>query len=213
MKRCFTVTTVLALLTTSCERHDHVAMQPDVIVSAPAPPDTTPVAAKASAPVAEITDTAPPTSDDDLAELSAQLDVPVQGVARSELHDSYAEARGGRVHEALDIMAARGTHVLSAADGRLLKMFDSKPGGLMVYAADASGRFILLYGHLDRYEDGLVEGMHLTRGQQIGYVGTTGNAQAGAPHLHFAVLRADPSGAWWKGVAVNPYPLLVHRHD
>jgi len=145
----------------------------------------------------------------ELASLSAVLDVPVQGITRSLLRDTYAEARGGRVHEALDIPAARGTPVLSAADGRVLKLFTSKPGGLMVYAADASDRFVLLYGHLDRYADGLREGMRLERGKVIGYVGTTGNASAGAPHLHFAILRGRPNVRWWDGTPVNPYPLLV----
>jgi peptidoglycan LD-endopeptidase LytH len=142
--------------------------------------------------------------------LSAGLGVPVSGVARSQLRDTYDEQRGDGSHEAMDIAAARGTPVLSASDGRLLKLFDSVAGGLMVYAADPSGRFILLYGHLDRYADGLVEGMLLTRGQLIGYVGTTGNAPAGTPHLHFGVLRGDAAVAWWKGGPVNPFPLLVH---
>jgi murein DD-endopeptidase MepM/ murein hydrolase activator NlpD len=145
----------------------------------------------------------------DLAELGAALAVPVAGVAPGELRDTYAEARGGRVHEALDIAAARGTPVLSAADGRLLRLFDSEPGGLMVYAADPSGRFILYYGHLDGYAEGLREGMPLVQGQVIGYVGTTGNAPPDAPHLHFGILRGNPDVSWWKGTPINPYPLLV----
>jgi murein DD-endopeptidase MepM/ murein hydrolase activator NlpD len=128
---------------------------------------------------------------------------------RSELRDTYEAARGERVHEAIDILAARGTPVLSAADGRLLKLFSSRPGGLMVYAADPSDRFILLYGHLDAYAAGLTEGMRLQRGQVIGYVGTTGNAPPDTPHLHFGILRGAPAVAWWEGSPVNPYPLLV----
>jgi peptidoglycan LD-endopeptidase LytH len=145
----------------------------------------------------------------DLAELSAALDVPVQGVTRPQLRDTYTEPRTGHVHEAIDIPAPRGTPVLSSTKGRLLKLFNSKPGGLMVYATDASERFILLYGHLDRYADGLTEGMPLERGQLIGYVGTTGNAPPGTPHLHFGILRGQPRVSWSKGTAVNPYPLLV----
>ena len=145
----------------------------------------------------------------ELARLSAALDVPVQGVAREQLRDTYADARGERVHEALDIPAPRGTPVLSATDGRLLKLFDSRPGGLMVYATDPSERFILLYGHLDAYAAGLEDGMPLTRGQVIGYVGTTGNAPPDTPHLHFGILRGDPDVSWWEGDPVNPYPLLV----
>ena len=145
----------------------------------------------------------------DLADLSARLDVPVQGITRPQLRDTYAEPRGGRVHEALDIPAARGTRVIAATDGRVLKLFNSKAGGLMVYTTDANERFILLYGHLDRYATGLKDGMRLQRGQVIGYVGTTGNAPAGRPHLHFAILRGRPNVAWWSGTPVNPYPLLV----
>lgn len=82
-------------------------------------------------------------------------------------------------------------------------------GGLMVYASDPSERFVLLYGHLDAYADGLREGMTLARGQRLGVVGTTGNAPPGVPHLHFGILRTDDVGAWWRGTPVDPYPLLA----
>lgn len=140
---------------------------------------------------------------------SLVLTIPVEGVHPWDLRDSYGDPRTGHAHEALDIMAPRGTPVVSAADGRLLKLFLSKPGGIMVYAADASDRYILMYGHLDRYADGLVEGMPLTRGQLLGYVGSTGAIAAG-PHLHFAIARGEPRVKWWKGEPVNPYPLLYH---
>jgi murein DD-endopeptidase MepM/ murein hydrolase activator NlpD len=146
--------------------------------------------------------------------LAAGLVVPVSGVARSGLRDSYTEARGGggeRAHEAIDIMAARGTPVLAATGGRLLKLFNSRPGGLMIYTTDASERFILFYGHLDGYAAGLTDGMRLTRGQVIGYVGTTGNAQADAPHLHFGILRGNPAVSWSAGTPVNPYLLLAPK--
>jgi murein DD-endopeptidase MepM/ murein hydrolase activator NlpD len=130
-------------------------------------------------------------------------------VIGSQLYDTYAELRGGtRQHEALDILAARGTPVISAASGRVLKLFDSKAGGLMVYAADSSERFIPMYGHLDAYAPGLAAGQALRRGQQIGIVGTTGNAPPGAPHLHFAIARSADLTEWWKGAPVNPFLLL-----
>ena len=144
----------------------------------------------------------------ELSQLAAMLDVPVRGVTRAQLRDTYAEPRSGHTHEALDIPAPRGTEVLSAADGTLRKLFNSKTGGIMVYAGDPTDRFVLLYGHLDRYADGLEEGMPLRRGQVIGYVGTTGNAPVNTPHLHFGILRGTPSKAWSRGTAVNPYPLL-----
>jgi peptidoglycan LD-endopeptidase LytH len=145
----------------------------------------------------------------ELAELSAGLVIPVAGVERGELHDTYAESRGSRPHDAIDILAPRGTPVVSAADGRLLRLHNSVPGGLMVYAADPSNRFILMYGHLDAYAPGLTEGMPLRRGQLLGYVGTTGNAPPGTPHLHFAIARGRPDISWSRGTAVNPYPLLT----
>ena len=99
--------------------------------------------------------------------------------------------------------------MLSATDGKLLKLFESKQGGHMVYAGDASDHFILMYAHLDRYAPGLTEGMPLRRGQLIGYVGTSGDAPPNTPHLHFAIARGQPSVKWWKGTPVNPYPLLA----
>ena len=133
-----------------------------------------------------------------------------RGVEPSQLRDTYDELRGGdtRTHEALDIPAPRGTPVLSATGGRVLKLFDSKAGGKMVYAADSSERFILMYAHLDSYANGLAEGQPITRGQVLGAVGTTGNAPPNLPHLHFAIARSNDVKVWWKGMPVNPYPLL-----
>jgi murein DD-endopeptidase MepM/ murein hydrolase activator NlpD len=148
-------------------------------------------------------------SDSDLAALQRELAMPLASVTRAALHDTYNEMRGGtRTHEALDIVAPRGTPVVSAAPGRVLKLFNSKPGGLMVYAADSTERFILMYGHLDAYQPGLADGQPLRRGQPLGVVGTTGNAPANVPHLHFAIARSNNVNEWWKGVPVNPYPLL-----
>lgn len=145
----------------------------------------------------------------DLAVLQREIAIPVAGVAKAALRDTYDEMRGGtRKHEALDILAPRGTAVLSASPGRVLKLFNSAAGGLMVYAADSSERFILMYGHLDAYQPGLAEGQPLRRGQPLGTVGTTGNAPPTVPHLHFAVARSSDVKQWWKGTPVNPFPLL-----
>jgi peptidoglycan LD-endopeptidase LytH len=145
----------------------------------------------------------------DLSLLQHELAIPVAGVAKSAMRDTFDEMRGGtRRHEALDIIAPRGTAVVSAAPGRVLKLFNSKAGGLMVYAAYPSERFILMYGHLDAYQPGLAEGQPLRRGQTLGTVGTTGNAPPTVPHLHFAVARSSDVKQWWKGMPVNPFPLL-----
>ncbi|GLC24772.1 M23 family metallopeptidase [Roseisolibacter agri] len=147
----------------------------------------------------------------DLATLRGRMIVPVRGVAASALHDDFDQARGEgtRRHEALDILAPRGTPVVAATDGKVIKLFNSVAGGLTLYQSDAANRFVLLYGHLDRYEAGLREGAPLKQGQVIGYVGSTGNASAETPHLHFAVARSADPGRWWgSGTPVNPYPLL-----
>jgi len=145
---------------------------------------------------------------DGAALLSARpLIVPVEGVAPAQLTDMFDQARGGRRHEAIDILAPRGTRVVAADDGVVAKLFSSKPGGLTVYQFDPQGRLAYYYAHLDRYAEGLREGMPLRRGDVVGYVGSSGNAGS-TPHLHFAVFRLGPERRWWEGDPVNPYPAL-----
>ncbi len=147
----------------------------------------------------------------DLADLRAHsLVIPVVGTKADKLYDSFDDRRGGtRRHEALDIMAPRGTAVISADAGTVLKLHNSAAGGLTVYVADLTQRFIMLYAHLDRYRPGLTEGMTVKKGEIIGYVGSTGNASPTAPHLHFAIARSDNPKEWWKGTPLNPF--LVWR--
>lgn len=158
--------------------------------------------------VAHPTTTQPPPPGTDSPDA---LIVPVTGVDRSALHDMFDEVRGNRRHEAIDIMAPRGTPVIAADDGTVKKLFTSVPGGITVYEFDLSQRYCYYYAHLDRYADGLHEGQPLHRGEVLGYVGSTGNAAENAPHLHFAVIRLDADKRWWKGTYVNPYPLLAER--
>jgi murein DD-endopeptidase MepM/ murein hydrolase activator NlpD len=158
--------------------------------------------------VVDSTPAARPT-DATLTVLQHELAMPIAGLMKASLRDTYGEMRGGtRKHEALDILAPRGTPVLSAAPGRVLKLFNSKVGGLMVYAADSTEHFILMYAHLDAYQPGLADGQPLRRGQPLGVVGTTGNAPPTVPHLHFAIASSSDVAQWWKGAPVNPYPLL-----
>jgi murein DD-endopeptidase MepM/ murein hydrolase activator NlpD len=136
--------------------------------------------------------------------------LPVAGIKPSQLTDTFNQARGSeRRHEALDIMAARGTPVVAAVDGKVEKLFTSKQGGLTIYEFDPNATYAYYYAHLDRYAVGLVEGMPLKRGDVIGYVGSTGNANPEAPHLHFAIFELGPEKHWWQGTAINPYPLLT----
>ena len=140
--------------------------------------------------------------------LPADLLIPVEGVAARDLRDSFAERRGTGHHEAIDIMARRGTPVVAVADGPVAKLFTSVPGGLTVYQFDAQGNFAYYYAHLDAYAPGLGQGMALRRGDPVGTVGSTGDASPDAPHLHFAIFRLGPEKQWWKGTAIDPYPLL-----
>ena len=180
---------------------------PPVDAPAPAEPDPIPPAAAvppqpAIPPGTSTPSAAPPAP-------GSGLLVPVQGVAPEALSDTFGDARSGeRVHEALDIMAPTGTPVLAVADGHVEKLFDSDLGGLTLYQFEPSGRFAYYYAHLDGYAPGLQEGQPLRRGQVIGYVGATGNADPAAPHLHFAVFALGPEREWWRGTPVNPYPLL-----
>ena len=136
------------------------------------------------------------------------LMVPVPGVNVQRITDTFHDKRGGHIHEALDIPAARGTPVVAVAEGNVVKLFHSREGGTTVYQFDDSRNYCYYYAHLDRYAPGLQEGTLLRQGEVLGYVGTTGNAPANAPHLHFAVFRLGPDKKWWKGEALDPLPLF-----
>ncbi len=195
---------------------------PEVTAAAPAPqndqalavvvpdadaiaPESPSVAALAPNPdPAPETPSVPPSTD------QPTLLIPVANVPSGQLQDTFNDARGsGRVHDAIDIMAPRGTPVLAAVDGKVVKLFTSVPGGLTVYQFDADERHAYYYAHLDAYAPGLAEGQLLKRGDVLGTVGYTGNASPSAPHLHFAIFRLGPEKKWWQGTAINPYPLLV----
>ena len=156
----------------------------------------------------------PPASvadDPDISQLRLRvLTLPVQGVMPAQLSDTYTQARAaGAPHEAIDIMSARGTPVLAVEDGKVAKLFLSKPGGITIYQFDPASQYAYYYAHLDRYAEGLTEGTSLRKGQVIGYVGSTGNASPDAPHLHFAIFKLEPERQWWRGTPLNPY--LVWR--
>ena len=142
------------------------------------------------------------------------LAIPVTGVRPEQLTDTYTQARAGgaRVHDAIDIMAPRGTPVIAAAEGRVEKLFFSNGGGgITVYVRSPDRVWSYYYAHLDRYAPGLAEGQLVRRGDPIGFVGSTGNANPAGPHLHFAINRMTPLERWWQGVPINPYPLLAGR--
>ena len=150
------------------------------------------------------------TVDNEIAALlaSRHLIIPIAGMSRAKLRDTFDERRGVSAHEAIDIAAPRGTPVLAVGDGRIVKLFESVPGGHTVYQFDPDEKFAYYYAHLDAYAADLREGMQVKRGDVLGYVGTSGNAPPAAPHLHFAIFRLGPERHWWQGEAVNPYAFL-----
>jgi len=128
------------------------------------------------------------------------------------LLDTYSQSRSeGRSHNAIDIIAPHGTPVVAAADGQIIKLFLSKPGGITVYQLADDKRTVYYYAHLDRYAEGLREGQFVRRGETIAYVGDTGNSGAGNYHLHFSVSLVSDPKRYWDGTNINPYPLLVKR--
>lgn len=189
------------------------ALQPgDAIpIEAPIPPIAAPLADPArEAPVAASAPEEVATAPVPAAGISgAGLLIPVQGVAAASLVDTYEQSRGqGRRHDAIDIIAPRGTPVLAVADGVVMKLFQSERGGITLYELAPDRRTIYYYAHLDRYAAGIAEGKPLRRGQVLGYVGDTGDAVPGNYHLHFEVsTTADPK-KYWGGAPQNPYPLL-----
>ncbi len=140
---------------------------------------------------------------------NVKLVAPIEGLQAKDVHDMFNDARTGHPHHAIDIMEPRGTPVHAVVEGNVAKLFTSKYGGLTVYQYDDAGKYCYYYAHLDRYAPGLKEGMLLRPGTVLGYVGSTGDANAKAPHLHFAVFQLGPDKHWWEGTAVNPYPLLM----
>ena len=193
----------LALLSTACARQ--------VLSTAPTPE---PRVATTGAPRAAVPTRGPLSSSETVNYILARgLLVPVAGVAVSQLQDTFDEGRDdGRVHRALDILAPRGTPVLAADDGRVLRVKPNALGGNTVYATDPEGRVVYYYAHLDAYRPGLVEGTTIARGDVLGTVGTTGNAPKDTPHLHFQVMSMPPDGRYWDGDAINPYPLFLLLH-
>ena len=175
---------------------------PGVDLNAPyRPPDTAPVQAAPTGPLP-------------LVATASGLVIPVVGKQPRDLVDTYTASRsGGRVHNAIDIMAARGTPVVSAAAGTVEKLHTSGLGGITAYIRSDDGQWVYYYAHLDSYVAGLAEGQHLRQGDPVGFVGFTGNASPAGPHLHFGVYRMAPGRRWYQGEAINPYPLLMGRRS
>ncbi|MGQ0590000.1 MAG: M23 family metallopeptidase [Sphingosinicella sp.] len=165
-----------------------------------------------AAPSAAEIDAAFPADRGAVAVAPSGLAIPVAGMRPAQLLDTYSQARAGgaRVHDAIDIMAPRGTAVVAAADGLVERLFFSRGGGgITVYVRSPDRRWSYYYAHLEAYAPGLREGQRIRRGDPIGTVGSTGNANPAGPHLHFAIRRMGPTDRWHQGIPINPYPLLA----
>jgi murein DD-endopeptidase MepM/ murein hydrolase activator NlpD len=140
-----------------------------------------------------------------------RIRIPIDGEDIESFKGGFAERRGDRPHEAVDMLAPRNTPVHAVENGTIAKLFTSKAGGLTVYQFDPSGRLCYYYAHLDRYADGLKDGQVVSQGDVIGYVGTTGNAPPNTPHLHFAVFELNADSHWWQGRPIDPYRVFKDK--
>jgi murein DD-endopeptidase MepM/ murein hydrolase activator NlpD len=135
--------------------------------------------------------------------LPERLPIPVKGIKASQLKDTWGAARSsGRRHEGIDIMAERGTKVLSTTAGVIVDMRNNNLGGKVIWIAGPAGSYHY-YAHLDGHKRGLDVGDRIKKGQLLGYVGNTGNARGGSPHLHYGIYLEGKGQA-----AVNPYFYL-----
>ena len=185
--------------------------------SATPSPSPTSTAAPAPSSTAQASETPPPENAEPASDTTLvgsfvgrlKLIIPVQGVRAEQLQDTFMDARTeGRVHDAIDIPAPAGTPVLAAADGEIARLFQSERGGTTVYQYSADKKLIYYYAHLQRYADGLAPGKFVRQGENIAYVGDTGNAGAGNYHLHFSISVIPNPARYWEGTNINPYPLL-----
>lgn len=165
--------------------------------------------------------TAPPASDQPTLAAAVmgpadvpRLIIPVSGVRREQLVDTFTQSRegGARAHNAIDIMASLGTPVVAASAGQLEKLFVSGRGGNTIYVRSPDRTLIYYYAHLDAYAPGLAEKQAIRQGQPLGTVGFSGDASPEAPHLHFEIQQTAPQASWWqRKISLNPYPLLIRK--
>jgi len=185
---------------------------PPAVAPVPAGPPTErlpEIAAESSAPMLD--GPVPTDLTRDIARLrESGLLVPVRGVRAQGVEDSFDAPRdGSRRHDAVDILAPRGTAVIAAAPGIVLRVGTNTLGGNVVWVGDSATRIVYYYAHLQGFAPSMRAKREVARGDVIGYVGTTGNAPANVPHLHFQVLRTTDWARWWTGTPINPRPFLV----
>ena len=211
MKQRLLVLAIPTLLAACSQRAPwRVIAAPSAPANAPASTAApTPAAAAPAAGLPALSMAAAPSDATVVAHLQS-LYFPVPGEDSTRLDDSFDAPRDGgvRKHNAIDIMAPRGTPILSVQDGRVLKLSKNPKGGITVYATDLEERYVYYYAHLDRYHPSLYSGRPVLRGDTLGYVGTTGNSPPNLPHLHFQVMHMPADRKYWNGEPINPYPML-----
>jgi murein DD-endopeptidase MepM/ murein hydrolase activator NlpD len=138
------------------------------------------------------------------------LELPVEDMDADDLRDDFDDPRSAsRTHQALDILAPRGARVLAVDDGTIASLDPSQGGGgIVVYQFDPSGEFVYYYAHLEGFADGLAEGRTVEKGDLLGFVGTSGNAPPGTPHLHFAITKTRAPFLHYGGTPINPFEVL-----
>ena len=134
----------------------------------------------------------------------ANLSMPLKAVKKIQIANTWHAPRGERQHEGQDIFAPRGTPILSATSGYVVKIGEDSLGGHTVSVIGDGGRKYY-YAHLDSYASDLEVGEYVSRNTVLGYVGSTGNADGTPPHLHFGVYTATG--------AIDPLPLLKDRPE
>ena len=183
----------------------------ETTVAASRPSTARPAATASTTEPASASSGASPSASADIDYLrTRQILVPVAGADMSKVYDTFNDPRDGgeRVHRAIDILAPRGTPILSADDGRILRMSTNALGGISMYTVDPQNRIVYYYAHMDHYNDAMSPGREIVKGDTLGYVGTTGNAPKNMPHLHFQVMRWPADGKYWNGEPIDPYELL-----
>ncbi len=154
---------------------------------------------------------AAPAATDDRS--TTRLRVPIDGISIESFKGGFSELRGDRLHEAVDIIVPRGTPIHAVQDGTIAKLFFSQFGGITIYQFEEDGRLCFYYAHLQRYAEGLHDGQHVSQGEVIGYVGTSGNAPPGTPHLHFAIFELNADRKWWQGRPLDPYLVFKDKGE
>ena len=131
--------------------------------------------------------------------------VPVQGIRAADIADTWGGARsGGRRHQGTDIFARRGTPVLSATRGIVVRIGDHGIGGRHAWVLGPGGERHY-YAHLEDWAPGLHRYQVVQAGDLLGFVGDSGNARGTPPHLHY--------GIYGTGGALNPHPRLRDSVD